>query len=221
MERDEVMVREIFLSTAEGLLAAGKYSLALRLAQERLDACPDDLDALAVIGRAWLGMGDLANAREAVTQLERAQVSLARLYRDLGDLYLKRGFQAEALSCFHKSMTLLPDPSLAASWSEQLDARIGRLERGRDVGGNEEDEEVGGPAPDFQTLTMAELYIAQGHLETARRVLEAVLAREPGNVQAAARLREVRRLLGGEEEREALIAELSRWLGNIGRIRQA
>lgn len=41
-----------------------------------------------------------------------------------------------------------------------------------------------GPAGRFETLTMAEVYASQGHVREARRIAQAVLAREPDNADA-------------------------------------
>jgi len=71
-------------------------------------------------------------------------------------------------------------------------------------------------------VTLAELYIRQGHLPLAAEVLEAIIAREPQQEKAAVMLREVRELIRREDAARRyapVVAELSRWLGNIGRLR--
>jgi hypothetical protein len=85
-----------------------------------------------------------------------------------------------------------------------------------------ETEGDAGIPPDFQTVTLAELYIRQGHLRPAEEVLEKIVGQEPQNEKAAGLLREVRgRILGkaSEERHAGVITELSRWLDNIGRVR--
>jgi tetratricopeptide (TPR) repeat protein len=70
----------------------------------------------------------------------------------------------------------------------------------------------------FYTVTLAELYIRQGHLDNARDVLEAILKENPAHETASFKLGEVQELLKKEREkqrRKMLIDELSRWLTNV------
>jgi hypothetical protein len=75
---------------------------------------------------------------------------------------------------------------------------------------------------DFQTVTLAELYILQGHLRPAADVLEGILRQKPDHEKAATLLGEVREMILREEARQRypiVIDELSRWLDTIGRAR--
>ena len=75
---------------------------------------------------------------------------------------------------------------------------------------------------DFLTVTLAELYIRQGHLRQAESVLEKIVRREPQNDRAAGLLRDVRGRLQpatASPGDAAVAAELSRWLDNVGRLR--
>ena len=76
--------------------------------------------------------------------------------------------------------------------------------------------------PLITTVTLAELYLRQGHLRLAERVLEKILRQEPRNEKATELLREVRDRLqpeGSVQRQAAVKAELSRWLDNIARMR--
>ena len=72
-------------------------------------------------------------------------------------------------------------------------------------------------------MTLAELYIRQGHLRPAEEVLEKIIGQEPQNEKAAGLLQEVREIEppGGVAAAipGVVIDELSRWLDNIGRVR--
>lgn len=80
-----------------------------------------------------------------------------------------------------------------------------------------------GAGEPVSTLTMADLYLQQGHLVSARGILESLLRRDPTNPEARRRLDEVARLEGagesGPDEVAAgpggipgTIAVLSKWL---------
>ena len=75
---------------------------------------------------------------------------------------------------------------------------------------------------DFLTVTLAELYIRQGHLRQAESVLEKIVRQEPQNDRAAGLLRDIRDRLQpvtASPKDAAVEAELSRWLDNVGRLR--
>jgi len=78
---------------------------------------------------------------------------------------------------------------------------------------------------DFETLTVAELYLKQGYLEQAAKVLAALSFRDPGNEKVRRLLQEVSTRLEEKEEEplqpeEAIIAELNRWLHRLTKLRQ-
>lgn len=79
--------------------------------------------------------------------------------------------------------------------------------------------------PEFKTATMAELYIKQGHFDTAREVLNSILDRDPDDVGARLKLKKLdlmesaRRSLP-DERRLFVLNELESWLERIGRSRQ-
>jgi predicted Zn-dependent protease len=78
------------------------------------------------------------------------------------------------------------------------------------------------PKPEFFTITLAELYIKQGHLQMAREVLGEIIKKEPGNINAAARLDSVKAAMSKVETvsdehdgSDNLVQTLSCWLENI------
>lgn len=87
------------------------------------------------------------------------------------------------------------------------------------------DKIVDDVSEDFKTMTMANLYIRQGHLDMARKVLKEMMQSDPGNIRAGERLREVESLLEGkipaskEAHSKAILEELERWLRNLERLR--
>jgi hypothetical protein len=71
-------------------------------------------------------------------------------------------------------------------------------------------------------VTLAELYIRQGHFRPAAELLEKIVDDDPQNGKAVALLAEVREQLRGgvsPQPDTRVIVELSRWLDNIGRLR--
>ena len=208
----------MFLEEAETFLEKGDDRAALDLAGLRLEGLPGDPDARIVICRVRILQGRLDEAGEMLREMEDLLASLSRIYRELGDIFLEKGMPESAQTYYRKFISLNPDAPEAQEIAERLE---GISEpRGTDDGAGAEEETILVP-DDFQTVTLAELYIRQGHLQMAKKVLEAILRKDPQQERAANRLREIETLSGeGSAIKEApVIAELSRWLDNIGRLR--
>ena len=88
-----------------------------------------------------------------------------------------------AQACYRKFLALNPDAPLAVGIAEGLPGVEQTPEVEREAGDAAE------VPSDFQTVTLAELYIRQGHLRPAAEVLEAIIGQEPGHEKAAALLR--------------------------------
>ena len=216
MADDALRGRDAFLEEAEAFLAAGDDETALALAEARLLRIAGDLDARSVICRVRIQQGRLDEAEEVLRDMEGSLASLSRVYAALGDAYQMRGVADSAQACYRKFLALNPDAPLAVGIAEGLPGVEQTPEVEREAGDAAE------VPSDFQTVTLAELYIRQGHLRPAAEVLEAIIGREPGHEKAATLLGEVREMLLREESRRRypeVIDELSRWLDNIGRLR--
>jgi tetratricopeptide (TPR) repeat protein len=210
--------RQSFLEEAETLLERGDDRAALDLAGLRLEGLPGDPDARIVICRVRILQGRLDEAGEMLHEMEDLLASLSRIYRELGDSFLEKGMPESARTYYRKFISLNPDAPEAQEMAERLDGASEPL--GGDDGAGAEEETILVP-DDFQTVTLAELYIRQGHLQMAKKVLEAILRKDPREERAAERLREIEALSGeGPATKEdPVIAELSRWLDNIDRLR--
>ncbi len=212
--------RQSFLEGAETLLKKGDDRAALALAGARLERLPGDPDARIVICRVLILQGRPDEARAMLHEMEDLLAGLSRIYSDLGDLFLEKGMPEAARTYYRKFISLNPDTPAALEIAERI--RDIPEQRGAADGTGAETEETTRVPDDFQTVTLADLYIRQGHLRLAKEVLEAVLKKDPQQEGAAKRFREVRAMLGGQgaDAKEApVVSELARWLDNIGRLR--
>ncbi|MDQ5984504.1 MAG: hypothetical protein CSYNP_00199 [Syntrophus sp. SKADARSKE-3] len=225
--------RDKFLDDADDFLARGLYQDALDLAGERLKQCPNDYEARLVICRSQLGMDNLDEAFAVINSLGKTHLRLAGLYKAMGDAFLNRGMKHEAILSFQKAVLLMPDivevreiagiatDTLAIHQEKQPE---GVPEEGEDEGEDDDDPAV---SPDLYTLTMADLYVRQGHLDMAIEVLESIGRREPDNSAVFDRLEAVRAMISGspeppvkkEEQKPGVLGELSRWLDNLDKLR--
>ena len=217
MDANDREERDAFLAQTEAYLKENDWPAVLDLAQGRLERLPGDLDARMAICRVWIQQGRMDEAREMLREMDETITNLSQIYACMGDACLKKGMMEETGRYYRKFLALNPDVSLAGDVSEKLRS----IEEQRETAAAEGEEEAQIPSA-FQTATLAELYIRQGHLPMAAEVLEAILRKEPQQERAAGMLREVREMIRREASAQRVapvVAELSRWLENIVRLR--
>jgi tetratricopeptide (TPR) repeat protein len=218
MADDALLRRDAFCEEVEAFLDACDDETALALAEARLLRMPCDPDARSVICRVRIRQGRLDEAEEMLGAMEASLASLSKVYASLGDAYLSRGMQESAQAYYRKFLSLNPGAPLSPLISDRLTG----IAEGREIDPEGEAGETTEVPSDFQTVTLAELYMRQGHLRPAAEVLEAIIRKEPGQEKAAALLDGVKEMILREELRQRyprVIDELSRWLDNIGRMR--
>jgi len=218
MDEHDLQDRKAFLEEVETSLASGDYRTILSMAQARLDRSAGDLDARMAICRVWILQGRLDEARDMLQEVEEILESLSNIYACMGDICLRKGMKESAQAFYRKFVSLNPDSPLSLEISERLRG-IEDLSAAQAEGELQEARQV--PSA-FQTATLAELYIRQGHLLMAAEVLEEIVRKDPQQEKAAQMLRDVREMISREEsaKRQApVITELSRWLENIDRLR--
>jgi len=210
-----------FLNEAEMLLEQNKFPDALNLAQERLRLMPADADAYVIAASALIGMGRSNEARDILKDVGMIISDFSFVYDRVGDAYRKSGFHQDAAFCYEQFLSLHPGADDARMVIEKM-----TLLDQEDHPVNEIDvidENI--PEPELFTVTLADLYIRQGHFPEARRILEEIVKKEPQNVQAAKKLDMLRKALepattvGEKFDSDKLIKVLSSWLHNIDRLK--
>ncbi|MBP8981275.1 MAG: tetratricopeptide repeat protein [Syntrophobacterales bacterium] len=202
-----------FHRQARSYLEEGRYNQSLNLAKERLLEDPEDIRAAIVLCRSWLGLGKIEEAVAAFAEIEPLNRELARLLKLLGDAYRGRGNSRKAVNFYQRSLALLPD---IAELQEVQNAIADLLDEDGGDGG----ENIAGDG--FQTITMADLHLRQGHYEAAREILTAILLRDPDQAEARQRLDELVKLQEQKnsdlpiDKKTTVVHELSRWLMKLG-----
>ncbi|KQC10171.1 MAG: hypothetical protein APR62_12530 [Smithella sp. SDB] len=211
-----------FLNETEALLEQKKFSGALNLAQEYLLLMPDDADAYVISASALIGMGRIDEARDILKNVGKIISKFASVYEQVGDVYRKNGFHQDAASCYEQFLSLHPKAEDARIVIEKMtlldqeDHPVSEI----DV----MDENI--PESELFTVTLADLYIRQGHFPEAHKILEEIIKKEPQNVQAATKLNMLKKVLdstlpvGKKFDSDKLIRTLSLWLTNIDRLKK-
>jgi tetratricopeptide (TPR) repeat protein len=212
-----------FLGEAEKLLQQNKLQEAFTLAGERLRSLPADADAHVIAGSALIGMGRVDEARDILYEVDNIISGLSLVYDRMGDIYRKKGFHQDAAVCYEKFISLHPGAEDARKVIEKM-MLLEQEDQPVDQSGIIYDENI--PEPELFTVTLADLYIKQGHLQVAEKILEEISRREPQNSQVAEKLDTLRKSLApesstneGSSETDNIIKTLSFWLKNIDRLK--
>jgi tetratricopeptide (TPR) repeat protein len=215
--------RLIFLDQVESFLQQNLLLQALGIAEERLKQFPADVDAHVIAGDVLVRMGRIDEARDIIREVEKIISGLSVVYARMGDIYQKNGFNRDASICYQKYIASNPTADQTQEITEQL---FLFEQEGPPLADIEESGDANLPQPDFYTITLADLYIKQGHLKMAAEVLQEIIRKEPANIQARAKLDTVEAALSlksaaGDQVTGSgdLVNILSRWLENVGRIK--
>jgi tetratricopeptide (TPR) repeat protein len=213
-----------FLSEAEILLQQNKLPEALILVEERLKRVPLDVDARVIAGNVFIGIGRIDEARNILREVEEIISGLSLIYVRMGDIYGEKGFHRDAVICYQKYISLNPTSDKA----KEIVGKIALLEQEEPlITEIDSIDNENFPKPEFYTVTLADLYIKQGHFKMAAEVLEKILEKEPENVLAKAKLDTVTSAIalkssvnGDIVQFDNLAKTLSCWLDNIAKLKK-
>jgi len=216
----------IFLYEAEQLLQSRKLPEAFSLAMERLNIFPHDADAYVVLCSVLIAMGKIGEAREALTEWGEIISNMSRAYERIGDVFRQKGFYQDAADCYEKLLALHPE----AQKAREIIEKMSTLSEQDNPAQPEDDLQIifekNISEPELMTLTMADLYIQQGHFPEAIKILQEIIAKDPQNQEAIQKLDFLKSSLFSDEDqarrkqsREKTIQTLSLWLKNIERLR--
>lgn len=210
-----------FIYEAESLLERNNLPEALNLARERLRLFPADANAYAVCCNALIGMGRIEGMREILNEVAEIISGLNLIYERAGDSCRENGFHQDAAFCYEKFISLHPGDEKV----REVIGKMALLEQ-EDSPSVEVIDNQNIPEREFFTITLAELYIKQGHLQDAEIILEEIIRKEPQNTQALAMLDELKvPLISQSPENNEfsktgnLIKALYLWLKNVERLR--
>jgi len=227
MTAGENSEKEVFLAQAESFLSQQLYQRAQDLALDWLRRFPHDSEARVITCHAWTRLGKLDKVKQMLEEVDEAIFGMSQIYARMGDICRQSGLNQEAAAFYRRFVALNPESEMAREVTEKI--RTLSLSRDEDIVPKEEEEEGSGDRhlfPGLQSVTMAQLYLKQGHPDVAAEMLESILQKDENNQRALAVLREMRG--GGEappvDELEsakfgAVLKELNHWLQNIERMR--
>jgi len=203
-------------------LGAERLDEAESLCRQALQAEPDDVNVLGILGAILLRKQQVDEAESLLLRTVELEPAFAKPHEDLGLLYLDRDDAQKALSFFEKALAL--EPSLQAA-QRGIAVALQRLGR------NDEAEAARArclaSSPAAQSLAEADALRRKGDTGRAEQLCQQVITREPGNI-AALRLMAIiasdderfvvaegllRRIVKLVPESAAALSDLGRFLG--------
>jgi len=210
-----------FKSQVGSLLKQNLLPEALSLAQEQRRINPLDVEVHILVGKILLHLGEFDKVRDILKQVDQTISELSFVYARMADIFSEKGLKSDAAICYRKFTNLNPISQQAAEIAEKLTFFEKQESEESDT---DESNMENIPKPEFITMTLAELYIKQGHLQMATEVLAEIIKNEPDNINAIARLDSVRakskaKTRSAEDhDPDILVDTLSGWLANIDRL---
>jgi len=216
--------RLIFVRQMESFFRQKMFPEALSLSEERLARFPLDVDAGVFVNRVLIELGKIEESRNVLRILEKEIAKLSFVYLRAAECYEEQGLTPDAVLCYQKFVSLNPLSADVGAIAE----KISLLQKEQSPTGavDESDEGEDELKPEFYTVTLADLYIKQGHLQMAADVLAEIIRKDPVNVQARVKLDTVKAVIARKSSpgdtipvTDNLIKTLSGWLDNISRLK--
>jgi tetratricopeptide (TPR) repeat protein len=222
MENNQSVER--FLGQVESLIGQGKLPEALAMAEERLAGIAGDVDAQVLVHRILLEMGRVEDARNVLRQLEQEMARLSFVYLRAADTYREKGLNPDAILYYKKFLSFNPLAEVSSDAAEKL----ALLEEETPLSAETvEPEGADMHKVEVYTVTLADLYIKQGHLKMAADILMEIIRRDPVNVPARTKLDTVKAAIAlksypgkAAPSTNNLLETLSCWLANIDRLKK-
>ncbi len=215
--------RKDFLAEAGAFLEQDLPDRATALAEERLNRFPGDVDARIILGSSLIKNGKTDEALKVLKSVEDDIIKWSNVFEYLGDIYQERGTIEKAIRYYQNFISLNPDSTIAKDVFSKLDRLTSITDENAFIT-EKTDDSIEHVSPDFYTITLAELYKKQGHIETANKILKGILKADPGNIKASEMLNDLEATLEAEktkapseQKRASVINELNKWLENLKR----
>ena len=184
----------LFGPLADALRKEGQLDEALEICRKGLERHGHYTMARVVLGRIYQDQGKNPEAESEFKKVLEADPENLQALTHLGELYLSQKHYSEAIEEFQKVLALNPDDDptqaflkkaieLAAQEQSRPGTPVSAGGNGPASGKPYPAKEEPNPTKDSSaTLTIAELYLKQGHFDKAIEVYQELLAEDPQNL---------------------------------------
>jgi tetratricopeptide (TPR) repeat protein len=187
---------QAFVYLAEALWERKMYEEAIETCTNGLRLHPHDLRARVVLGLSYLGTGELDRAETVLLKAKEMLEINTITYQALAELYDQKG-NTEQAGRYRQLFKAIHPTDVAQVESGPAEPEIETSPEEAE----QEEEEVA-------TITMAEVYVEQGHLDKAMEVYRRILQNSPETEEIADRLAELDKQVGKTEVARTLLSIL-------------
>ncbi len=190
---------QAFVYLAEALWERKMYAEAIETCVNGLRLHPHDLRARVILGLSYLRTDELDLAESELLKAKEMLEINTVTYQALAELYNKKGDNDLAFR-YRQLFRAILAPGLAEVETEAAEPEI-----------ESPPEKIEQEEGEVATVTMAELYVKQGHLPEAIEVYRRILVSTPENAGVLERLVELEKQLGETESARTLLSILESW----------
>jgi len=182
-----------FVYLAEALFERSMYTEAVETCLNGLRLHPHDLRARVILGLSYLRINSLDRAESELLRAKEILEINTAAYQGLAELYERKGDE-EKSSLYRRLYEAVQSPATMAAREPEASPQI---------------------QPEVATVTMAELYAEQGHLDKAAAVYRTILETAPETPEVAARLAELERKGKTAEINVKLVSMIEKLCDNL------
>jgi tetratricopeptide (TPR) repeat protein len=194
---------QVFVYLAEALFERSMYTEAIETCLNGLRLHPHELRARVILGLSYLRTANLDRAESELLRAKKILEINMAAYQGLAELFERKG-DKEKSSLYRRLYDLVLSPETMGAGEPEASPQI--------------EPELEAPAeekPAVATVTMAELYAQQGHLDKAAAVYRTILETSQESPEVAERLAELERKTKTVEINAKVVAVLETLCDNL------
>lgn len=191
----------VYVYLAEALLEREMYGEAIETCVNGLRLRPHDLRARVILGLSYLRTGELERAESELLKAKEMLEINTVTYRALAELYDEKG-DLEQSGRYRQLFEAIHAPE--TDEAEVVEAELKQV-----------DEEVPEEDTEVATVTMAELYEEQGHLNKAAEVYRNILETSPETEGVEAKLADLEKRVADAKVGSTLLSILESWQSGL------
>jgi tetratricopeptide (TPR) repeat protein len=194
---------QVYVYLAEALLEREMYGEAIETCVNGLRLRPHDLRARVILGLSYLRTGELERAESELLKAKAMLEINTVTYRALAELYDEKG-DLEQSDRYRQLFEAIHAPETGEAEAEVVEAELKQV-----------DEEVPEEDTEVATVTMAELYEEQGHLDKAAEVYRNILETSPETEGVEAKLADLEKRVADAKVGSTLLSILESWQSGL------
>jgi pentatricopeptide repeat protein len=183
----------VFAPLADAYRKQGILDEAFNTCKKGLEKHPNYTSARVVLGRIYLAQEKIEQALVEFKKVLETDPENLMAHSLLGEIYVSRGDHQAAIEEYQKILTLNPDDDETQDALKQaIEKAAGEQKQNKPIQKEiSNSEKKIPPKESTASLTIADLYLKQGHFDKAIEVFQELLANDPQNLMLRQKLAEV------------------------------